>query len=153
MSDDPDAQEWTALGVVGPALEHSSGRFRTESGTGFRLSVQCVTQMPFRGVYLIVTSPGWFIHQGRAGNEMFIYEVDGDAYSRDAHDRLERIGQLERHRLNFSLQVGNMLSFIVTPRCLPSVCGEREAVVSALADHGCPHPRLPFSAVVIGVRL
>lgn len=131
--------DWTALGVSGHAASSP-------------LRVQCMPQRPFRGVYLIVTSPGWFIHDARAGNHIFLSAVDGDAYSRDEHDRLERVGQLERHRLSFSLQVGNMLSFTVSPRCIPAVCGEREAVLSALAGTACPHPRLPFSAVVIGME-
>ncbi len=142
MSEDTGAEEWTALGVSCHA-----------AAAGLRRCIAtCAPMLPFRGVYLIVTSPGWFIHEGRAGNDLFLADVDGDAYSRDEHDRLERVGQLERHRLSFSLQVGNVLSFAVSPRCIPNVCGEREAVLSALAVSGCPHPRLPFSAVIIGVR-
>lgn len=165
MSADPDALEWTALGVSGAhvhvmgdssvrrlewtALGVSSGAASRSAG---RLHIQRTPQQPFRGVYLIVISPGWFIHEARAGNHLFLTDVNGDAYSRDEHDRLERVGQLERHRLSFSLQVGNLLSFVVSPRCIPAVCGEREAVLSALADSGCPHPRLPFGAVIIGVQ-
>ena len=133
--------EWTALGVSGDAAV---------SGSEIHITAQ--PQLPFRGVYLIVTSPGWFIHDAKAGNEIFLSDVNGDAYSRDAHDRLERIGQLERHRLSMpTLNVGNLLSFTVSPRCSTAVCGEREAVLAALADSSCPHPRLPFSAVVIGM--
>jgi len=143
VSEYPREPEWSAIGVFGPA---------TASPAATRVHVQRPFPLPFRGVYLIVTSPGWFIHDGIAGNHCFLRDVDGDAYSRDEHDRLERIGQLERHRLTFFLEPGNYLSFAVSPRCIPAVCGEREAVLSALAGSGCTHPRLPFSAVVIGVR-
>lgn len=145
MSAEPDALEWTAVGVLGQWLP---GR----AAAPVRVHVQHAPQQRFRGVYLIVTSPGWFIHEARAGNQPFLSDVDGDAYSRDEHDRLERLGQLERHRVSFFMEVGNMLHFLVSPKCLPSVCGEREAVLAALADSGCPHPRLPFRAVVIGVQ-
>jgi hypothetical protein len=134
--------KWTALGVSCHAADRPPRIY----------IASCAPQQPFRGVYLIVTSPGWFIHEARAANKPFLSDVAGDAYSRDEHDRLERLGQLERHRISFSLQVGNLLSFTVSPKCIPSVCGEREAVLSGLADSGCPHPRLPFSAVVIGVE-
>lgn len=145
MIADPGALEWTAIGVSCSAPTAPNSRTRITHGAG-------APQFPFRGVYLIVNSPGWFIHEGRAGNHLFLTDVDGDAYSRDEHDRLERLGQLERHRLSFSLEVGNLLSFTVSPRCIPTVCGEREAVLAALAASGCLHARLPFSAVVIGVR-
>lgn len=136
--------EWTALGVSGDAAV---------SGSEIHITAQ--PQLPFRGVYLIVTSPGWFIHQAHAGNVLFLTDVNGDAYSRDEHDRLERIGQLARHRLSMpTLDVGNLLSFTVSPRCTTAACGEREAVLAALAAIGCcPHPRLPFSAVIIGMEL
>lgn len=143
-----DAREWTAIGLYA----RTSPPIAAPSLCGPRLHIQHAPQWPFHGVYLIVTSPGWFIHEAKAGNDSFLWDVNGDAYSRDEHDRLERIGQLERHRLSFSLGVGNMLSFIVSPRCTPAVCGEREAVLAALAARDCPHPRLPFSAVIIGVR-
>ena len=147
MSDrNQDVLEWTALGVSGP------GHGATATGPLPPWRIVCAPQLPFRGVYLIVTSPGWFIHEVHAGADLVLNDVDGDAYSRDEHDRLERIGQLERHRISFTVLVGNLVSFTVSPKCKTATCGEPEAVLAALAGSGCPHPRLPFSAVIIGVR-
>jgi hypothetical protein len=137
--------EWTAIGIG------LAGHYAAESQM-VRITTTTYWHRPFRGVYLIVNTPGWFIHEARAGNILFLSGVSGDSYSRDEHDRLERIGQLERHRLDFLLPIGNLLSVTVSRRCILSVCGDREAVVAALAGDGCPHPRPPFDATFIGLQ-
>jgi hypothetical protein len=136
--------EWTAIGLSGEARDERDSEHMT---------IQACPQRPFRGVYLIVNSPGWFIHRASVGNRIFLESVHGDTYSRDEHDRLERMGQLERHRIGFSLEVGNVLTVVVSRRCIPTVCGERETVVAALAGAACvhTHPCRAFDATVIGV--
>jgi len=120
---------WTAIGV--PDFPVSPG---WRGGSGEQI-FQTQPQRLFRGHYLIVTTPGWHILDARTGNTSFLAGIDGDAYSRSEHDRLERMGQLERHQIKFVIQVGNLLTFVVKPH-YPKLRTDR-----------------PFTAVIIGQSL
>lgn len=119
---------WTAIGVPdwpGPGQKYEASQ---------QYAFQAHPRTLFRGIYLIVTTPGWFIVKALVGNQPFLENVDGDAYSRSEHDRIERAGQLERHKLKMdTAQIGNLITFFVKPH-YPKLESER-----------------PFTAVIIGV--
>jgi len=119
---------WTAIGI--PQCPGSPSY-----GSGAERIFQSWPERLFRGDYLIVTTPGWYILEAKCGNVPFLEGIDGDAYSRAEHDRLERMGQLERHHIKFIAQVGNLISFRVKPH-YPKLKTDRD-----------------FTAVIIGQSL
>lgn len=97
-------------------LEWTSRSVRTDPmAPGSTYCASVGNERPFKIRWLIVTTPGFRIRRASVGNVTFVDESATDLYFVRAWEQMERLGQLDRVRIDApTAQIGNNITIEVT---------------------------------------